>query len=51
MSGTNSNPFSAIKAERRRTVSFRKGVDPREELLRRSDTPDIKEVCFYCKYL
>lgn len=32
------------KTERRRTVSFRKGADPREELLRRSNTPDIKEV-------
>lgn len=38
-------PLSKPKQERRRTVSFRKGVyDPREELLRRSTTPDVKEV-------
>lgn len=37
-------PVTLPKTERRRTVSFRKGMDPREELLRRSTTPDIKEV-------
>lgn len=37
-------PLSKPKQERRRTVSFRKGVDQREELLRRSTTPDVKEV-------
>lgn len=34
-----------MKAERRRTVSMRKISEAREELLRRSQTPDIKEVC------
>lgn len=37
-------PPVSIPKERRRTVSFRKGVDPREELLRRSTTPDVKDV-------
>lgn len=37
-------PVALPKVERRRTVSFRKGHDPREELLRRSTTPDVKEV-------
>lgn len=40
-------PISIPKLERRRTVSFRKGMDPREELLRRSTTPDVKDVSFY----
>lgn len=40
-------PVSIPKLERRRTVSFRKGVDPREELLRRSTTPDVKDVSFF----
>lgn len=44
--GTGSTTLtSAIKAERRRTVSLRKISEAREELLRRSHTPDIKEVC------
>lgn len=38
------NLSGPTKTERRRTVSFRRGTDPREELLRRSNTPDIKEV-------
>lgn len=42
--GINPIPLSKPKHERRRTVSFRKGIDPREELLRRSTTPDVKEV-------
>lgn len=40
-------PMSKPKTERRRTVSFRKGHDPREELLRRSTTPDVKEVSHF----
>lgn len=42
--GVNPIPITKPKHERRRTVSFRKGIDPREELLRRSTTPDVKEV-------
>lgn len=40
------NPLPMIKpkTERRRTVSMRKMHDAREELLRRSTTPDVKEV-------
>lgn len=37
-------PTTIPKNERRRTVSFRKGIDAREELLRRSTTPDVKDV-------
>lgn len=41
---TNSNGTANWVGKRRRTVSLRKGSDPREELLRRSNTPDIKDV-------
>lgn len=42
--GNIQNPLPAIpKQERRRTVSFRKNIDSLE-YLRRSTTPDVKEV-------
>lgn len=42
--GVNPMPMIKPKTERRRTVSMRKMHDAREELLRRSTTPDVKEV-------
>lgn len=42
--GVNPVPMIKPRAERRRTVSMRKMHDAREELLRRSTTPDVKEV-------